>query len=216
MGGMKKYELILFDFDGTLVDTVGDIAYHANQVLVDFGHEVRSVLQVREAIGLGVHELLKELAPGFGDDALRLEAAVELFKKKYRENPVRETRPFPGVLEALRGSLVNTKKGIITNKPQDITQQILSELGLAEYFEVLVGMHAGFPPKPDPSGIYHAMERLGVGVDRTVYVGDSLVDAEAAQNAGVDFAWVSYGYDEPKKMEAVFRFSTATEWSILV
>lgn len=213
--GGKKYELIVFDFDGTLVDTLEDIAYHANSVLTDHGFPARAISDVRKAIGWGVHELLKELAPGFGLDAGRLEAAVDLFKKKYREDPVRKTDAFDGVRKVLEGPLSKIKKAIVTNKPQDITEQILKKLGLDGHFEMTIGMHAGFLPKPDPSSVLHVMSSLGVLPKKTVFVGDSGVDADAAQNAGIDFAWVSYGYDQPQKMNFVARFSSANQWSRL-
>ena len=112
----------------------------------------------------------------------------------------------------LEGPLSKIKKAIVTNKPQDITEQILSDLGLAKHFEITIGMHAGFLPKPDPSSILHVMNSLRVLPEKTVFVGDSGIDAAAAQNAGVDFAWVSYGYDQPREMNPVVRFSCASQW----
>ncbi len=213
---MKKYDLLIFDLDGTLVDTLEDIAYHANSVLAEHDLPMRTIAEVRRAIGWGVHELLLELAPGLGHDAARLEAAVDLFKKKYREEPVIKTDAFDGVRRILEGPLSKTKKAIVTNKPQDITEQILSTLGLAKHFEMTIGMHAGFLPKPDPSSILHVMGSLAVLPEKTVFVGDSEVDAFAALNAGIDFAWVSYGYDRPREMRAIAQFSCANQWQSLV
>ena len=213
---MKKYELLIFDFDGTLVDTVEDITYYANEVLVEFGYDVRTVPEVRKAIGFGVHELLKELAPDFDQNDSRFEEAVGLFKKKYRDGPVRKTAAFQGVRSMLEGPLANTKKAIVTNKPQDITEQILEELDLARYFEMTIGMNSGFLPKPDPASMLHVMRSLGCLPQKTIFIGDSGVDASTAQNAGIDFAWVSYGYDQPKTITPVARFSSARQWSSLV
>ena len=213
---MPGYELLLFDFDGTLVDTVEDIAFYANSVLVDHGHAPRPVTEVKNAIGFGVHELLKALAPALGNEVAVLEEAVQLFKRRYREEPVRRTKPFPGVVETLSGPLSAVKKAIITNKPQDITLQILDLLKLAPYFELVIGMHAGHPPKPDPESMIFTMQKFGASPEACVYIGDSRVDAETSKNAGVDFAWVDYGYDVLGGEKRTYEFKSAGEWERLV
>lgn len=212
---MKKYKLLIFDFDGTLVDTVGDIAYYANTVLADHGYPPATVGAVRQAIGWGVHELLRGLAPGLGSDEQVLEKAVEIFKKRYRETPVRETYPFEHVREMLETRLGKIKKVILTNKPQDITRQILEELDLVKYFECVVGMNAGFPFKPDPTAAIYLMEQSGVTPQETLMIGDSSIDAQTAKNAGMDFGWVRYGYDDQAGEGALFSFKTASEWGVL-
>ena len=210
------YKLLLFDFDGTLVDTVGDIAFYVNEVLAGEGQSGHSVERVKEAIGWGVHELFKELAPEFSSDTERLERAVEAFKRCYREKPVLKSRPFEGVQEILEGDLSKAVKGIVTNKPQDITLQILDELGLRKHFKSVIGMHAGFPAKPDPAALLHLMNLLGFSAKETIYIGDSPIDGETSTAAGVDFAWMSYGYHALDGAKPVYRFSSAKEWGVLV
>ncbi len=210
------YKLILFDFDGTLVDTVDDIAYYVNEVLFERGYASASVAQVKEAIGWGVPELLKILAPAFCADPAGLEAAVMTFKNRYRENPVRTTRPFPSVTETLKGPLSKTQKAIITNKPQDIALRVLDELDMRRYFEDVIGTHGEFPPKPDPTSSFHLMRKFGIPVEATVYIGDSSVDAETSSAAGIDFVWMDYGYQEAGARTPRFRFSSAADWAILV
>ena len=210
------YELFLFDFDGTLVDTVGDIAYHVNRVLTAFGQKRCSVSQVKRSIGMGVHELLKGVSPLLAHDAQRLEQAVELFKKSYRENPVRKTRPFPGVARALAGPLKNVTKAIITNKPQDITLRILEALDLKPFFKLVIGMHADHPPKPAPDAVLHAMKKFRAKPASTVYIGDSRIDAKTCVNAGIDFVWMDYGYDRVDGFLPRFKFSSARDWEKLL
>ncbi len=171
---------------------------------------------MKDAIGFGVHELLKDLAPGLGTDPAVLEEAVQAFKRAYRAEPVIRTAPFPGVVDALSGPLAGVRKAIITNKPQDITQVILARLGLDRYFEGVIGMHAGHPPKPDPESTLFMLERFGTAPERCVYVGDSRVDAETSVNAGVDFAWVRYGYDRLGGEKRAWEFGSAGEWAVLV
>ena len=212
---MKRYELLLFDFDGTLVDTAGDIAHHANAVLAENGLPTCTVDQVKDAIGFGVHELFKGIAPFFSKDPASLEMAVTSFRERYRKKPVLSTVPFPQVRETLGGPLKNITKAIITNKPQDITLAILETLGLQNYFERVIGMHAGHPPKPDPTSTKAMMERFQKNAQHVIYIGDSNVDAETCENAGIDFAWVDYGYDRLRDHVAKFQFSSASEWRIL-
>lgn len=193
-----------------------DIAHHANKVLVRYGFKACPAEAVRECIGWGVHELLKGLAPAFAAEPERLERAVDDFKAAYRREPVLGTRPFPDVREVLEGPLARTKKAIVTNKPQDITLQILDVLGLSGSFEKVIGMHAGYPPKPDPAALNHVIHSLGGTAAKAVYVGDSPVDGETSCAAGVDFAWVDYGYHASEGIQPRYRFSSARDWAVLV
>jgi phosphoglycolate phosphatase len=213
---MKKYSLLLFDFDGTLVDTVGDIAYYVNRVLAEAGYSRHDVEEVKRAIGLGVHELFHGLEPKLELGTQRLEQMVESFKAQYRMKPVRETKPYPHVLEMLAGKLADTPKAIVTNKPQDITEQILRELGMSHHFQYLIGMHAGYPPKPDPAAMEFIIAKLDQPKNGVVYLGDSRVDSMTCQNAAVDFVWMDYGYDHLEADNYLHRFSSALDWAKLI
>ncbi len=211
---MKRYELILFDFDGTLVDTIADIAHYANLTLKRYGHRERSRKEIQEAVGWGVHELLKKLEPDFSLDEKRLEDAVTFFKSGYQEKPVVTAGAYESVREMLGGPLSRIKKAIVTNKPQDITMKILKELALEHHFEIVVGINAGFPPKPDPAGVRHILEKLSVSAEKTLFIGDSGdVDGQTSRNAGVDFGWVDYGYHGIHEHKPLMVFSSAAEWA---
>ena len=90
---------------------------------------------------------------------------------------------------------------------------ILDELELAQYFEWVIGMNAGHAPKPDPASTIFIMNKFSVRPEHTVYIGDSCIDAETSRNAGIDFAWVNYGYDTDEKFTPQFYFSSALDWS---
>lgn len=209
------YRLLAFDLDGTLLDTIGDIAHYANETLRVYGHAPQPVDRIRRSVGWGVHELLSLLAPPIGADRGRLEEAVEHFKRAYRAHPVRHTEPFPGVREVLAEARRIADLAIVTNKPEDITRRILSELKMDHLFRRVIGIHAGFAPKPDPSGLLDVIRTGKASILETVYVGDSRVDAETAKAAGVSFAWVSYGYDDEPGPSAEHRFDRAEEWRVL-
>ena len=104
----------------------------------------------------------------------------------------------------------------MTNKPQDITIQILNELGLRKYFDEVIGMHGDFPAKPDPSAIFHLIERFKVEASQTVFLGDSEVDGQTSVAAGIDFAWMDYGYQGFGTTKPKYRFSAARDWELLV
>lgn len=187
------YELLIFDFDGTLVDTAPDIALHANAVLEENDFPKKNLKQIKKAIGRGVHELLRDL--GFKGDEAFLDKAVLDFKKKYSKKPVIQTAPYPYVRENLQGPLKTIKKAIVTNKPHALTMKILKKLGLDGYFDLIIGEGGKFPRKPDPASVRFVMRKLKISPKRTAFVGDSRIDRDTAKNAGIKFVHVSYGYD---------------------
>jgi phosphoglycolate phosphatase len=212
---MKRYKLIIFDFDGTLVDTAPDIRYHANAVLRDFGYPERSLSDVTRSIGRGVHELLKELAPAFDESPEILEKAVGSFKKRYWDAPVIHTAPYSGVREVLVKHYGSAIFAIATNKPDDITRAILEKLDLSRYFKAVIGMHAGFPPKPDPASVLEIMSRSNILASDTILIGDSGIDSQTGRNALIDFGWAPWGYDSMDGSTPSIRFERPYDWNAL-
>jgi phosphoglycolate phosphatase len=214
---MKKYSLLIFDFDGTLVDTAPDIAFHVNQTLKRYGLKERSLEEVIDAIGLGVHTLMKKLAPELEQSPARLESIANEFKEAYLANPVITSCPYPYVREMMDGPLKKTKKAVVTNKPQRLTVAILERLKLTPYFDVVIGGEADYPHKPDPASTHFTLNRLVTPPSEALFIGDSHVDFETANNTGLDFIWMDYGYDASLKGNALIRrLSSAKEWMTLV
>ena len=212
---MPKYRLIIFDFDGTLVDTAPDIALHTNAVLRGLGLPAQPLEAVKKAVGRGVHELFRDLSPALNEDEAALENAVTLFKENYWARPVVHTRAYPAVTEMLAGPLATFKKAIVTNKPHDLAKKILEWLSLTGYFELVIGLDSDYPAKPDPSSVKHVMDFLKASPKETLYIGDSHVDSETSQNAGIDFGWVSYGYDDLNGTPRAMEFQSADQWAKL-
>lgn len=209
----KKYDLVIFDFDGTLVDTAPDIALYANQILKDYGFEEKSLEEVKKAVGHGVHELLKDLSSdGFAGKEALLDEAVLEFKKRYTENPVIHSKPYPFVLEMLNGPLQKVKKAIATNKPHELTLKILDLLKMNHYFNPVIGAGLDFPHKPDPAAVFFIMQSCGIKKKQVLFIGDSRVDYETSKNAGIDFVSMSYGYDSWRPEPSIPLLNCASGW----
>ncbi len=211
---MAAYRLLIFDLDGTLVDTAPDIAHYANRVLERYGFPVKPLDEVKRAIGRGVHDLLRDL--GFREEQADLEEAVRSFKELYLVTPVIMTRPYPNVQAMLEGPLRKVAKAIATNKPQGVTDRILERLDLRRHFTAVIGEGAGLPRKPDPASVRRIMEGLGAAPAQTILIGDSVIDHQTARNAGTDFLWMDYGYDRYLERDpSVRRSSQASAWADL-
>lgn len=185
------YELVIFDLDGTLIDSVGDIADALNRVLgTSYGDA-----QVAQWVGSGVEELLAR-AGARGD----LAEVARRYRAAYAETPVARTRPYLGVRETL--SRLGCEKAVATNKPGQISRAIVEKLGLQDQFVAVLGEDDVGARKPDPLIVDVLRGKVGTPRARTLYVGDSLVDAATAEAAGVDLCLVTYGYADPAAIRA--------------
>jgi len=184
---------VVFDLDGTLIDSLPDIHAAASAMLTEAGARAPTPAATRAAVGHGVGPLVARLAREAGLPPERDAALSEGFMAHYGPAPAALSRPFPNVaatLDALaaRGLAL----AVCTNKPEAISRRILADLGLAGYFSVVVGGDTFPTRKPDPAGLLACLDRLGAG--RALYVGDSEVDAETAGAAGVPFVMFTGGY----------------------
>lgn len=182
------YDLVIFDLDGTLIDSVGDIADALNRTL----GTACSDATVAGWVGSGVRVLLERA----GVSADGLDAAALRFRAEYAAQPCKHTRPYLRVRETLRA--LDCDKAIATNKPGELSRAILGKLGLADEFVAILGEDDVGARKPDPLIVDILRGKVGAGRPQTLYVGDSLVDAETARAAGVDLCLVTYGYASPE------------------
>ncbi len=190
---------IIWDLDGTLVDSVSDLAAALNGVLRQHGLVPRSVDAVRGMIGDGVTELLRRgfAAAGTTLASAELPALRRRFLALYSDQATRNTRPMPGATEVLAElSEQGCRHAVCTNKPVGIACHILSALGLNRWIETVVGGDAGLPLKPDPAPVRACLDALGMRPDRALMVGDSANDLAAGRAAGVSVVFARYGYGE--------------------
>lgn len=212
------YDLIIFDLDGTLVDTAPDIMASANWVMLKTGYPQRNLIEVKHAIGRGVHELLNQLSSGTDRPALEgdaLEEACGIYREHYVNNLVVDSKEFDGVTEMLRGPLRNARKAIVTNKPHVLTDRLLKEVGFEGIFDPVIGTGWKYAAKPSGEGVLAAAAHHGVRPDRTILIGDSEIDRQTAVNAGIHFGWVSYGYDTVTRDGSFRVFDNPRQWEEL-
>ncbi len=210
-----NYRLLIFDLDGTLVDTAPDISSCANEVFRKLGHRERSMKDITQAIGRGVRDLMQRLIGPLDPADPKLSEAVDLFRKLYADNLVCESKLYPGVREALEGPLAPLKKALVTNKPHPHTIDILRLLDLSKYFDPVIGTGGDFPAKPDPAAVLYAMKKYGAAPEETIFIGDSSIDWETAKRASIEFAWVNYGYEDLSRQPPRVTFNAAAEWRAL-
>ena len=184
---MKKTGL-LFDLDGTLLNTLEDLRDATNAALRHFGRSERTLEEIRSFVGNGARNQLRLSLSGRDDDP-DLDAALAWYKAYYAEHCQIKTAPYPGVLELLEHLKGEWPMAIVSNKP-DIAVKTLC----AEYFPGIyaLGEASDCPRKPAPDMVFKAME--AIGVERCIYIGDSEVDIRTAANAGVDCVSVLWGF----------------------
>ncbi len=191
--------LILIDLDGTLVDTVPDLAMAADAMMRDLGLPERGEAAVREWIGNGVARLVKRTLTNSLDrepDPDLFERAHEIFLDHYARDVCTRSRPYPGVVEGLdRLEAAAYRLGCVTNKPARFTEPLLAALDLTRRFEIVVSGDTLPVRKPDPGQLLYAAERTGVEPADALMVGDSSNDVLAARAAGFRVVCVPYGYN---------------------
>ena len=189
---MKK-TTVIFDLDGTLLDTLVDLADAVNYALKEMGMPVRTLEEVRRFVGNGVRLLMIRAVPD-GEDNPLFEKTFELFKSYYGEHCNDNTKPYDGVPELIDAL---KKKGyavaIVSNKI-DFAVKELNELYFKGIVPVAIGEKEGIRRKPAPDTVFAALKELGKTVDEAVYVGDSDVDIKTAQNAGMPCISVLWGF----------------------
>jgi len=188
------YRLIVFDLDGTLVDSRRDIAESANALLETCGARPLSEETIGRMVGAGTATLVARAFAAAGIE--RPADALDRFLAIYDARLLKYTRPYPRIPEVLETLAARTPLAVLTNKPLAATRSILFGLGLDRYFddEAIVGGDGPFARKPDPAGLRHLASRAGVSPSATLLVGDSIVDWQAARNASTGVCLARYGF----------------------
>lgn len=191
--------MVLIDVDGTLVDSVPDLAYCVDEMLKQLDMPVRGESSVRHWVGNGVERLVKRGLlndlNGEPDEAL-YGKALPIFRELYAENTSKRSVLYDGVSEALEFlKSTGIKIGCVTNKASEFTLPLLKDLGVIHYFETVLCGDMVERKKPDPQPLLQSAEKLGVTAENSLMIGDSMSDVKAARAAGFAIVCMSYGYN---------------------
>ena len=191
------YNAILFDLDGTLLDTLEDLTSAMNYAKCIFGYKENSIEDTRRYIGNGITNFIKR---SINFDEEHLEEIQKRFKEYYLKNCNNNTKPYDGIyeiLDYLKGK--NIKLGVVSNKAIYATE-ILINSHFPNYFDIIIGDGMGLPKKPKPDVINYACEKLDTSILNIIYIGDSDVDIETINNVGCKGIIVSYGFRDKEEL----------------
>jgi len=196
---MRNPEMILIDVDGTLVDSVPDLAYCVDAMMQKLGRPPRGEANVRNWVGNGVERLVRRALSGTLDgepEETEFERAYPIFLELYAENTSLRSRLYPGVREGLEWLATSGYRlGCVTNKAARFTEPLLRDLGVRDFFSIVVSGDTLPKKKPDPAPLLHAADYFGCSPEQCLMIGDSVSDVHAARAAGFQIVCMSYGYN---------------------
>lgn len=194
-----RYRAVIFDLDGTLVDSLSDLAASGNELLAEYKKAPRPVEEYRYLVGNGSRKLIERLLPGAKE--AEIDEALGKYKEIYARRLLRQTKPYPGIpalLEAL--AACHIPMAVCTNKHISAAAEVLTHLFAPGTFDAYVGDRPGVPRKPDPANVRYLLEKLRVLPEETAYLGDTSVDMETAVNAGALPIGVLWGFREKAEL----------------
>lgn len=198
------FPAVLFDLDGTLINTIPDLADAGNAMRVDLGRAPVAEADIARYVGKGVEHMIActlEHGGAPADPAL-MARAVTRFRDHYRRLNGRRSRLYPGVAEGLQlFRQTGARLAVVTNKTAEFTPPLLHQMGLDSYFDIIVCGDTCARKKPDPLPLFYACRLLNVDPRTALFIGDSINDAQAARAAGMPMLAVPYGYNEGRPVQ---------------
>ncbi|HFC93137.1 MAG TPA: phosphoglycolate phosphatase, partial [Leucothrix mucor] len=192
-------KLVMIDVDGTLVDSVPDLAWCVDETMKEIGLPVRGESAVRQWVGNGVIRLMERAVANdlnAAHDVVLFDKGMPIFNALYADNNAKRSGLYEGVKEGLAYlKSLDLKVGCVTNKDERFTLPILTDLGIVDAFEIIISGDTLAKKKPDPLPLLHAAEKLGVDPKQSLMLGDSSSDVKAARAAGFNIICMSYGYN---------------------
>jgi len=196
---MPTFRTVLFDLDGTLVDSSADLTAAVNRTLADDGKPPLAVAEVLTMVGDGAAVLLERAYKRRGSEPP--EDALERFRGHYEDYSVVHTRPYPGIVELL-GRLADRDVAVVTNKPTDLADRVVDRLGLRPFVRAVVGPELVPRRKPEPEHVLWTLEQLGCRAEDAVMVGDGAPDVLAGRRAGLVTVAVTWGFRSREELLA--------------
>ncbi len=195
------FKAVIFDLDGTLIDSLEDLADSANEALAKHGFASHPTAAYKKFVGNGVRQLIKSAVPAGTEEEI-VDSILADYRIIYNNNYVNKTKPYDNIPEMLR-QLKNAgiKMAVCSNKPHMPTNEIVEKVLGKDCFEVIFGEREGVPRKPDPAALLEAAEHMGITPAEVVYLGDSGGDMISARNAGMCAAGALWGFREKAELE---------------
>lgn len=198
-----SYQAVLFDLDGTLLDTLDDLANAGNRVLAARALPVHPVAAYRYFVGDGVATLVERILPPELRSAEEIGQSVADFQREYAANWDEHSAPYPGIAAMLDALVAGgLRLAVLSNKPEDFTRLCVERLLAPWPFDPVFGQHAGVPKKPDPAGALAAAQALQLAPREILYVGDTSIDMRTARAAGMDPVGVLWGFRGAAELQA--------------
>lgn len=187
-----KYNTYIFDLDGTLLDTLQDLANAVNHAMREMNYPERTVDEVRRFIGNGIRMLIKRAAPQ--DISVEdYEKTLAVFTAYYLDHIADFTKPYDGIAEVIKTlKSKGCKVAVVSNKADEAAKKVVKDY-FGDIFDMVVGKMDRFPSKPEPDSVLYVIETLGADKDKCIYSGDSEVDVQTAHNAGLPCVGVTWG-----------------------
>ena len=198
------YKTVLFDLDGTLLNTIDDLADSANRVCAAHGWPQHDTAQYRYFVGNGIPKLVERFSPADCRSPAQLAATLAEFDQVYGAHMHDKTAPYPGIPELLaRLKAAGVKMAVFSNKADEFARAVVARYFDADLFEIVRGALPDVPTKPAPQGTRALMQKLGVTAESgdVLYVGDSNVDVETAHNAGLPCCGVLWGFRTREELQ---------------
>lgn len=197
---MNKYEAVIFDLDGTLLNTLEDITGAVNYAMDKFNYPLHSAAEVRSFVGNGIRKLIERSLPE-GADTPGFDSIFNEFKQFYTANCRIKTCPYPGIMELLERLYADGYKLAVNSNKNQAAVTELNNIYFSKYIPVAIGENGQMPKKPAPDSVFLALEKTGCPVNKALYAGDSDVDIETAKNAGIKCISVSWGFKDREFLE---------------
>ncbi|NJD04223.1 MAG: HAD family hydrolase [Ruminiclostridium sp.] len=196
-----KFKAVLFDLDGTLLDTIDDLSDSANAVLAASGFPTHKTEAYKYFVGDGVRELIARALPESHRDKVTIESSLAAMRLEYRMRWADKTRPYKGIPQLLDALVENNiKMAILSNKADEFTQLIVKKLLPGWKFEAVFGESPAIPKKPDPAGAFKISDLLGIPAGEFLYLGDTNVDMKTAVLAGMYPVGALWGFRKPDEL----------------
>ncbi|GBE04775.1 MAG TPA: HAD family hydrolase [Nitrospirae bacterium] len=192
-------KILIFDLDGTLIDSAEDIANAVNHAIVPAGMAPLSTEKIVSMVGHGIKTLIGGLVP-----PEHYEGSLKRFLEHYSEHILDNTKPYPKVKETL-SKLGNYKKAVISNKRETLSKDVMNGLGLTGFFDVILGADSVSERKPSPAPVLEVLKRVGIPKESAVIIGDSDVDVQTGKAAGIKTIAVTYGYRSKEVLKEADR-----------